>query len=151
MHGFEDGTCVIPERLQPLSIIESYDMGWNKRSTGIFYDSPSGHAFMIGCHSGKFISFGVLAKKCAKCTRAARSGLDSSLPHICTINYEGSSGSMEVKLALQLTVDMFENNNNKTYLQKLVIDDDSTMRSLLKHPSDHDKGQLPEKYHSQFF
>ena len=151
MHGFEDGTCVIPEILQPLSIVASYDMGWNKWSTGWVYDSPSGHALMIGCHSGNITSFGVLAKKCAKCSRAARSGLDNSLPHVCTINHDGSSGSMETKLALQLTVDIFEHNNNNFYLHKLVIDDDSAMRSLLKHPLNHDKGQLLEKYYSKFF
>ena len=60
--GFEDGSCVLPPRFLPLPIIASYDMGWNKRSTGRVYDSPSGHAFMVGCHSGNVISFGVLAK-----------------------------------------------------------------------------------------
>ena len=63
MQGFEDGSCVLPPRFQPLPIVASYYMGWNKISTGRVYDSSSGHAFMIGCHSGNVISFGVLAKK----------------------------------------------------------------------------------------
>ena len=68
---------------------------------------------MIGCQSGKLISFDVLAKRCVKFARAARSELDVCPPHICTINHEGSSGSMEEKLALQLTVELFENNNER--------------------------------------
>ena len=71
------------------------------------YDSPSGHAFMVGCKSGNVITFGVLAKKCAVCSRAVRSGLEPS-PHDCSINHVGSSGSMEAKLALQLTVELFD-------------------------------------------
>ena len=31
----------------------SFDMGWNKRSSGNQYDSLSGHSFAIGCHSNK--------------------------------------------------------------------------------------------------
>ena len=58
---------------------------------------------------------------------------------------------MEAKLALQLTVELFGNNNERLALQKLVSDDDSTMRSLLQHRSKHEKGQLPEKYHNQVF
>ena len=52
---------------------------------------------------------------------------------------------MEAKLALQLTVEMYETSNEKIKRQKLVSDDDSTMRSLLQHSSNHEKGQLPDK------
>ena len=83
------------------------------------HDSPSDRAIVIGCQSGNVISFGVLAKKCAKCARVARFGLDVYPPHICTINHEGTSGSMEAKLVLQLTVEMYENNSDKNNLQKI--------------------------------
>ena len=87
---------------------------------------------MIGCLSGKGISFGVLRKQCEKCVRAARSGVDGCPPtYVCTKSHEGSSGSMETKLALKLTVDMFERTKQKINLYKLMSDDDSTMRSLL--------------------
>lgn len=47
----------------------SYDMGWNKRSSGRRYDSLSGHAFMVGCYSKKILLAGVKSKSCAKCDK----------------------------------------------------------------------------------
>ena len=132
----------IPDKIKKLPIVASYDMGWNKRSTGRVYDSLSGHAFFIGCRSGKVISFGVKAKKCAKCGRAKRLGINPP-PHSCTINHEGSSGSMEAKLALELTKKLHIAKNERAYLKHMVSDDDSTMRSLLQHPCNHNKGLLP--------
>ena len=61
--NFREDKGFIPERIKKLPIVASYDMGWNKRSTGRVYDSLSGHAFLIGCRSGCVISFGVCAKK----------------------------------------------------------------------------------------
>jgi hypothetical protein len=31
-----------------VDLVASYDMGWQKRSSGNSYDSPSGHAFLVG-------------------------------------------------------------------------------------------------------
>ena len=140
--NFREDKGFIPERIKKLPIVASYDMGWNKRSTGRVYDSLSGHAFLIGCRSGCVISFGVCAKKCAKCGRAKRFGIDPP-EHDCTINHEGSSGSMEAKLALRLTEEIYRKKNGRVYLQKIVSDDDSTMRSLLRHQKNNDKGKLP--------
>ena len=39
----------------------------------------------------------------------------------------------------------------KITYKKLVSDDESTMRSLLQHPSNHEKGQLPEKIPQPLF
>ena len=107
------------------------------------YNSPSGHAFMIGCKSGNVVNFGVLAKKCAKCSRATRAGLDTS-PHVCSTNHEGLSGPIEAKLALKLTVELFEKKKSNMHLNKIINDNDSTMRSLLQHTSNHDKGKVPK-------
>ena len=96
---------------------------------------------MIGCRSGCVVLFGVCAKKCAKCGRAKRLGIDPP-PHDCTIDHEGSSGSMETKLELRLTEQMFENKNGRVYLQKIASNKDSTMRSLLQHKENHEKGLL---------
>ena len=81
-------------------------------------------------------------KKCVKCGRAKRLGIDPP-EHDCTINHEGSSGSMEAKLALRLTEEIYRKKNGRVYLQKIVSDDDSTMRSLLRHQKNNDKGKLP--------
>ena len=104
---FKHDTGFIPNKIKKIAIVASYDMGCNKRSIDRVYDSLSGHALLIGCRSENVISFGVCAKTCAKWSRAIR--LDISPPnHVCTINHEGSSGSMKIKLALKLTVEFFD-------------------------------------------
>ena len=100
-----DGFRFFPAKIKLLPIVASHYMGWNKRSTGMVYDTLSGHAFLIGFSGGKLIVFGVSAKKCTKCGRANRLRTSPS-PHICTINHEGSCGSMEAKLALALTKEL---------------------------------------------
>ena len=50
---------------------------------------------------------------------------------------------MEAKLALQLTVELFDKKKGKLHLNKIVSDDDSTMRPLLQHESNNNKGKLP--------
>ena len=60
-------------------------------------------------------------------------------PRYCTMNHKGYSGTMEASLALDLIMDMFNKMNGKVYIEKLVSDDDSTMRSLLQHKTVHDK------------
>ena len=45
----------------------SYDMGWQKKGTDHTYDSNSGHAYFIGCRSGRVIKILVYSKKCTVC------------------------------------------------------------------------------------
>ena len=52
----------VPEELNTLGLTVSYDMGWQKRSTGGRYDSMSGHGFIIGCRSKKIIGVDVRGK-----------------------------------------------------------------------------------------
>ena len=59
------------------------------------------------------------------------------------MNHTGSSGAMEASLALDLITELFDKWKGRIYVQKLVSEDDSTMRSLLQHKNVHDKGQLP--------
>ena len=53
----------LPENVKRIGIAVSYDMGWNKRSTGKVYDSLSGHGFIIRCLTKKVIGFGFRKKK----------------------------------------------------------------------------------------
>ena len=131
----------IPDDILQIGISVSYDMGWSKRSTGRVYDSLSGHGFMIGCSTGKVVAVAVRAKKCSKCSRA-NSNQTRVKNHICPINHSGSSGSMEATVALDLTTEIYTNSKGKVHIKELVSDDDSTMRSLLKHQTNHDKGKL---------
>ena len=59
----------LPEdRRPPVGLTISYDMGWNKRSSGHRYDSLSGHAFAIGAYSRRIIDFVVFSKRCSICS-----------------------------------------------------------------------------------
>ena len=146
IHDFNEGNFKdLPEEIVILGLAVSYDMGWQKRSTGRRYDSMSGHGFMIGCRTGLIIGLDVRGKKCAKCHQANKKNLPVR-DHKCPINYEGSSGAMESKVALSLTEQIFNNSNGHLYVKHLVSDDDSTMRSLLTHQNENNKkGRLPEQ------
>ena len=89
--------------LHRIGISVTYDMGWQKRSTGRIYDSLSGHGFFIGCISGNIVQSGVMKKKYYSCTRSNKT---SSVyeSHTCSVNWTGSSGTMEAALALDLVL-----------------------------------------------
>ena len=48
----------------------TYDMGWQKISSGRIYDSSSGHAFIIGARSKGIIGMVLYSKACRKCDSA---------------------------------------------------------------------------------
>lgn len=62
--------------------------------------------------------------------------------HLYTINREGSSGSIEEKLALELTEQLFNETKGRVYLHKKLSDDDSTMWALLQYPDHNKMGKL---------
>ena len=107
-------------------------MGWNKRSSGNRYDSHSGHALMIGCLSKKIVGAIVSSNMCRVCSLAEENGEEPS-DHICPKNYDGSSKAMEADSALHLYKALFQNSKKQLFLKAIVTDDDSSMRSLLKH------------------
>ena len=112
----------IPHELQRIGISVSYDMGWNKRSTGRVYDSLSGHGFIIGCMTGKVIGFGVSKKKCSVCRHVNKHNYEQTQAHlaVCNINSTGSSGAMESQVALDLTIKVFEESNGHVYVAEIV-------------------------------
>lgn len=72
-----------------VNITVLYDMGWQKRNSGHNYDSLSGHAFMIGSHTGKIIAQSVLAKACQGCyMRSKGFCTDTEAPSITGITLE---------------------------------------------------------------
>ena len=56
-----------PKKIVTLGLVVSYEMGWQKQSTGHRYDSTSGHGFIIGYRSGRIIGLDVKGGKFAKC------------------------------------------------------------------------------------
>jgi len=51
----------------PLTV--SYDMGWQKRASGVQYNISSGHGFLVGAHSNRILGCVCYSKHCAKCSR----------------------------------------------------------------------------------
>ena len=52
---------------------------------------------------------------------------------------------MKVDAALHLYIDIFETSNKILYLKVIGVDDDSSMRDLLKHQHNNPKDRLPEE------
>ena len=53
-------------------ITVSYDMGWQRRSSGNNYASLSGHGFLIGAHTRRVLACVVFSKKCSVCESRKR-------------------------------------------------------------------------------
>ena len=83
-----------------------------------------------------------MAKKCAICTGMNESE-GASVAHQCSINWEGGSGAMESALALILVIAIYEEFNGLVFIENIVTDDDSTMRSHIKNIKN-GGGKLPD-------
>ena len=57
---------------EAIGLTVSFDMGWNKRSSGHKYDSLSGHAFIIGVYTRRIIDYVVFSKSCSICNTRTR-------------------------------------------------------------------------------
>ena len=117
------------ENIQQPKLTASYDMGWQQKSSGRKYDSNSGHGLLIGSNTKKVIGFRVKSKTCRVCSTAKRENLH--IPdHFCTKNHMRSSKAMEVDALLDLVIELWEKGVS---LSTIVCDDDTTIRSNLKH------------------
>ena len=54
---------------------------------------------------------------------------DEIIPHECNINYSGSSGGMESRLAVELLSNIWRRSNGEVAVGTIVADDDSTLKS----------------------
>ena len=50
-----------------MSLVVSYDMGWQKRALGNSYSSRSGHALVVGIHKKRIIDYVIYSLNCKKC------------------------------------------------------------------------------------
>lgn len=75
---------------------------------------------MIGCATANIVSVGIRATKCNICLRANSKDVRVK-PHICPINHIGSSGRMEAKLALYLTVEIIQNQRGRCSYNLLLM------------------------------
>lgn len=74
------------------------DGSWQKRG----HSSLNGFVSVTSFDTGKVLDVAVMSKYCQVCTVAKDRHNDSIPQHICTQNYSGSSGGMEVAGALQV-------------------------------------------------
>ena len=110
------------------------DGAWINRGTGNLYKSAIGHQIVIGTQTGKVIALNVLSKVCSKC--------EAGTEHeeaLCPKNYNGSSKGMEASGALENVQNLFE--NNKCYCHTIVMNDNSSTKSILQHSLEEKKIQ----------
>ena len=93
------------------------------------YNSLSGHAFVIGCRTGKVLRCGVLQKQCSTCNSYRKR--DLPIPdHEYNINDDGSSGRMEALLCKELIEDISTQIIGRVLVGQVVSGDDSILRSV---------------------
>ena len=80
-----------------------------------------------------FLAAIVSSKSFTKCSIARSTGEEPPI-HVYLRNYDGSSKGMEVDAALDLYKTLYNSNDKKVVLKTIVVDDDSSMRVLLRHP-----------------
>ena len=102
------------DRKDSIGLDVSYDMGWQRKSSGRSYDSLSGHGFLIGLSTNKIIGMRVYSKVCAICDSSQD---DPKREHECPKNWYGSSGSMECHGALDLWNEIYQQYNKKGFLK----------------------------------
>jgi hypothetical protein len=121
------------------SINASFDMGWQQRSSGVRYNSPSGHALFVGGYCRKPIAMQVKSRICNYCASWKKKHppeadeLADELPvppHACTINHTGSASSMEPRASLDMMIDLFDRRH--VSIARICIDDDASTPALLK-------------------
>ena len=120
-----------------------------KKGTGRTYDSNSGHAYFIGCKSGRVIKMLVYSKKCTVCDVSIAMGEEPMQHDDCPRNYHtGSSKAMEASAAFEMVVELHDQGIGVEFV---VSDDDSTMRANLHHIGTHKNGKLPILAHQPKF
>jgi hypothetical protein len=129
----QQGTLVLSKANYP-QVKASYDMAWQQRNSGNRYNSPSGHALLVGGVCRKPLALVVKSKICNLCkTWTAKNDINvKPVPlHACTKNHEGTSGSMEAVACLEMVVDLFRTKH--CCVSTICIDDDdASTRSMLK-------------------
>ena len=120
------------EYLHPLDLVASVDMGWQKRSSGRKYDSPSGHMFLVGSITNKVIDFDLKCVSCSICDHAKKKKTPPK-PHHCMKNFEGHAKAMEAVTAAELVTKIYNRFEGKARISTLISDDDSSMRSHCSH------------------
>ena len=76
------------------------DGGWNKRSKGHDYTAKGCVAVIIDAYTKKLLYVGIKNKYCYVCFRAKKE-VKTPLQHLCFMNYDGPSKSMETDILIE--------------------------------------------------
>jgi hypothetical protein len=128
----EGATFVLPLDKYP-KIKVSYDMGWQQRSSGHKYASPSGHALLVGGVSRKPVALVIKSKICNFCTTWNKKPNPDGLPvpdHYCLKNHDGTSGAMEPVACLEMVVDLYR--THKVLVDWICCDNDASTRAIMR-------------------
>jgi hypothetical protein len=110
----------------------SFDMGWQQRSSGHRYASPSGDALLVGGYTRKPIAMTIKSKMCNFCKAWEKKPLNNGIDppeHQCSKNHDGSSSAMEPEACLDMVTHLFRSH---CYVVAMICaDDDASTRSLL--------------------
>ena len=129
------GTSLAGEQYVELTV--ATDMGWQKRSSGRRYDSPSGHMFFVGSETNKILDYDLKCVSCNICDTAKRMGSPVKV-HKCYKNFDGHAKAMEAISTASLVTRIFDKFDGLAKITTIVADDDSSMRSHCSH-----QGGLP--------
>ena len=130
--SYDEWIALPPDERETILLTISFDMGWQKRSSGRRYDSLSGHAFAIGGLTKKVIACEVVCKHCQLCETRKAAGKEKDEAHECPANYVGSSKGMESWAAVKMIREGYVHQNGFT-VGAVCMDDDSTTKSQLRH------------------
>jgi hypothetical protein len=129
----QEGALPLSTRMYP-KLSASFDMAWQQRNSGNRYNSLSGHALYVGGKTRLPISYCIKSKLCCYCRAWTKKHDDLAIDpipiHSCKKNWDLSSGAMEPKACLDMTVALFD--TKQVCISVICIDDDASTRSMLK-------------------
>ena len=126
----------------PVDITASYDMGWQKRSSGRAYNSKSGVGVLVGKESGKLLGYSSRISNCKQCEVNDAKNIRKA--HDCRFNWHGSSKAMEGDVAVELVKDC---ESEKCRITTIIGDDDATTISKIEKSVDYPVKKLSDFNH----
>lgn len=132
------GAFEIKNGIKFYKIRGSTDTAWTRKPSSKKggFSSLAGYSTIIGEHSGKVLASSIKKLYCHECLPFLVNGIvDKSnkdyKEHACNRNFEGSPGSMEPTMVVEMLTDLYQNEN--IVVQELIGDGDSaTISQVLK-------------------
>ena len=120
------------KEIKKIKLAVTYDMGWQKRSSGKIYDSSSSHAFITSGISKGIIVVVLYSKDFWKCDAADKRREESDY-HECSNNFEGISKSIEAGEIMKMVEDAIH--HCCLIIDVIISDEKITMQDVIKNPS----------------